>query len=119
MCKRSLSNLASLITLFFASTYCVSASQLSDPTRPPDAKTAYPSQNSKAVKRWKLSSTLISNGRRNAIINGKLVSLGETIQQARVVAIQPNEVWLVHNKKRFRIKLLARDIKDFSKSAAN
>ena len=95
----------------------INAAILQDPTRPPNAVSGSTSITTKPVSQWNLSSTLISNGRRNAIINGKLVSVGQTIQKAKIISIHPNEVWLLHKKKKIRIKMLAREIKDFSKSA--
>ena len=106
--------------LSFSSTGLIAdTSQLRDPTRPPHKKQANPSNHQTNIKLyWHLSSTLIAHGRRHAVINGKLVSPGQTIQQAKLISIEPNKVWLLHNKKRFSIKLLAKEIKDFSKSAA-
>jgi len=97
--------------------FSLCASELKDPTRPAGIKTAYSSSSSPAVQSWKLTSTLISINRRNAIINGRLVSVGQFIHNAKVLVILPNEVELLHNKKRIRIKLLAQNIKDFSISA--
>lgn len=94
------------------------AKGLSDPTRPPGAKVYTSSTGAKRTKSWTLTSTLIANGRRNAIINGQLVTTGQFINHAKVVSIHPNEVWLLHKQKRIHIKLLGKDIKDFSSSAA-
>ena len=91
---------------------------LRDPTRPPHKKQVNSTSTISQTPGWYLTSTLIAQGRRHAVINGQLVSLGETIQKAKLVSIEPNKVWLVFNKKRFSINLLAKDIKDFSKSAA-
>ena len=90
---------------------------LQDPTRPPGVKFNYQPGSSKAKRSWILSSTLVANGRRNAVINNRLVSVGQTINNARVLSIQTNAVWLLHKQKRIQIKLLAREIKDFSKAA--
>lgn len=107
--------MAAMIASFIIGT--VFANDLKDPTRPPSAKAYSPSSQANRVKSWFLSSTLIANGRRNAIINGRLVTIGQFINHAKVISIQPNEVWLQHKQKRFSIKLLARDIKDFSQTA--
>lgn len=117
MCKQSLS-LYIIILIGFSSVLASAAAQdLPDPTRPPGAKVSS-STNPKRAQNWTLSSTLITNGRRNAIINGQLVTIGQIINHAKVISIQPNEVWLLHKQKRIRIKLLAQEIKDFSPSAA-
>ena len=112
MCKWILPILTTLLLMLPAV-----ASEFKDPTRPAGIKTVYSSSNKDRVRSWKLTSTLISSDRRHAIINGRLVSIGQTINKAKVIAIQPNEVELLHGKKRFRIKLLPQNIKDFSLSA--
>ena len=94
------------------------AQDLPDPTRPPGAKASSSSSSAKRINSWTLSSTLIANGRRNATINGRLVTIGQWVNQAKVLSIRPNEVVLLHKQKRIRIKLLAHEIKDFSSSAA-
>ncbi len=118
MCKYLLLFLSIPLLTLSTSLPVYSATALKDPTRPPNAKLGSPSRQAGASPNWYLSSTLISGGRRNAVINGRLVSLGQTIKNAKVVSIRPNEVWLLHKQKRFRIKLLSPGIKDFSKSAA-
>ena len=117
MCKHSLTLSIIYYIALFTLLLPVNAAILQDPTRPPNAVSAYTKSSATPVSQWNLSSTLISNGRRNAIINGQLVSVGQTIQKAKIIAIHPNEVWLLHKKKKIRIKMLARGIKDFSKSA--
>jgi len=95
----------------------VLAAELNDPTRPPGHKTFYPESKKPVTQRWILSSTLIANGRRNAVINGQLVGLGKVINQAKVASIHPNHVWLIYKQKRIRIKMLANQIKDYSNLA--
>ena len=118
MCNHSLSKIALVfISICFAQS-TVFAQVLPDPTRPAGTKAYSASANAKRVKTWSLSSTLIANGRRNAVINGQLVIVGQSINNAKIISIQPNEVWLLHKQKRIRIKLLAKEIKDFSPAAA-
>ena len=95
----------------------VSALELADPTRPPGAPATPAAQHKRLKPHWFLSSTLIANQRRHAIINGQIVTKGQYIQQAKVVSIHPNEVWLEYKQKRFRIRMLANKIKDFSNTA--
>ena len=118
MCNRLLSVLCTLTICFSAFLPLSYAERLLDPTRPTSSKAAVSTGATKITDAWRLTSTLISNGRRNATINGKIVSIGEYINRAKVASIQPNEVWLIYKQKRIRIKLLARKIKDFSRSAA-
>jgi len=89
--------------------------KLADPTRPPNTKSSIIKQ--RPSPRWILSSTLIANNRRHAVINGRIVRIGQTILQAKIISIQPTSVWFVLRKKRFRIKMLANNIKDFSNLA--
>ena len=84
---------------------------LPDPTRPPSAKAYSTQSNSKRVNSWSLTSTLIANNRQNATINGQLVSLGQTVNGAKVISIRPNEVWLLRNKKYFGSHCLAEKLR--------
>lgn len=62
---------------------------LPDPTRP--AKTA-PRTTDNASPGLELQSTLVSGGRRTAVINGRLRTVGSRIDGARVIDIQPGRV---------------------------
>ena len=87
------------------------AASLDDPTRPP---TAQPTKAHKAVRkqtRWTLSSTLVSAQRRTAVINDRGVSVGESINGARVVTIQPSKVRLRRSGRDITLVLLKKNIK--------
>jgi hypothetical protein len=70
------------------------AEQLSDPTRPTTRGGGEIRKPKDAVSRWKLQSTLIAEGRRTAVINGKMVSVGDEINGVRVIEILPYAVRL-------------------------
>lgn len=82
-----------------------SAVALTDPTRPWSAGTyGQPSGSDNAG--WNLDSVLVSSSRRVAIINGRDVSEGERVGNARVISIRRNSVVLQENGKQFRLGLV-------------
>ncbi len=91
---------------------------LGDPTRPP---TAQPVKVHKAVHKqthWMLNSTLVSAQRRTAVINDRVVSVGEKINGARVVEILPMKVRLRYNGRDITLVLLKKSIKRPSRSGS-
>jgi len=64
--------------------------QLADPTRPP----AYQGSGARAERPWDLTSTLVSPGRRVAVINGQVVHEGGHIDGMTVVTIRADKVIL-------------------------
>jgi MSHA biogenesis protein MshK len=58
-----------------------SAEQLADPTRPADARTVVTATAAQSVK---VEAIMNSNGRRLAIVNGKLVRAGDSVGNARI-----------------------------------
>lgn len=80
------------------------AAALEDPMRPP-GNAATPSS-SRSVTRFVLSSTLIARERRSAVINGRSVGVGETVDGARVIEILPAQVRLQHQGRQLTLQLL-------------
>ncbi len=119
MCKHSLTKIpfTALVFILVHTTGFAAKLELSDPTRPPGTKIFSPSKPRTHAQRWTLSSTLIANHRRHAVINGQIVVVGQRIQNAKIISIHPNEVVLATKQKRFRIKMLTNKIKDFSITA--
>lgn len=82
-----------------------------DPTAPtpldaPPVATAAGDAAAEPVKpRWTLSSTLVSGDRRIAVINGRSVALGATIEGARVTAVDHRGAWIEHRGTRVRLEL--------------
>lgn len=87
------------------------AAPLNDPTRPPSAKAVKPTKAVRKQTRWILSSTLVSAQRRSAVINDRVVSVGEKINGARVVAIQPASVHLRRHGSDITLVLLKKNVK--------
>lgn len=67
------------------------AEELEDPTRP-GAAAAQPVATPPTEPQWTLSSTLISDQRRVAVINGQRVRAGETVDGAQVIRIEGGSV---------------------------
>ena len=84
---------------------------LSDPTQPPGVQLSGKNAGIKSAPRWVLSSTLIAPARRLATINGKTVGVGDQINGARVLAIEPARVALRKSGKQFVVTLSPRDFK--------
>jgi MSHA biogenesis protein MshK len=78
-----------LVLCAFAGT--AAAAPFADPTRPPNAPDAAPSQ-SGAPAGPRLESVLIAPDRRIAVISGKSVRLGDKYGEGRVVRITETEV---------------------------
>lgn len=90
---------------------------LEDPTRPPtaDAKTSYVTPKKNKRSRWTLHSTLVSSSRRTAVINNRVVSLGDRINGATVVSIQPSSVRLRAKGREVTLVMLKKNIKTLSR----
>ncbi len=83
------------------------AQALHDPMRPPaasDPSTAEASKDS-AARTARLQSVLISPGRRVAVIDGRVVRLGERVGDATLVAISESQVVLQRRGGRETLKL--------------
>ncbi len=92
----------------------VYAEILSDPTLPPGGESSHKgSQHVTVQPRWMLTAILIATERRTATINGKRVDVGDDINGARVLAIEPNQVTLqpAKNNKTVNLQLLPNDFK--------
>lgn len=55
-------------------------------------------------KQWVLNSILFSSQRQHAIINNKLVRLGDMIEGARVIRLRPDSVRLIAKGKTINLK---------------
>lgn len=86
---------------------------LPDPTQPPSYKAAR--TNSKTQRSpWALTSTLITQHRRVATINGQRVQVGDSIRGARVVEIAPTHVRLSVNGEQRVLRLVPRTVKQIA-----
>ena len=87
----------------------LSAQALEDPTRPSGA--LFITEAGIENNGLQLTSTLVSEGRRIAIINGKTVRQGDTVGSATVLKIQPTEVIVLQGGERKSLALLPSDVK--------
>lgn len=86
----------------------VTAQTVHDPTEPTRiGGTVSPAAPSKP--RWRLESTLVASDRRIASINGKVVGVGDRINDATVTDIQPHAVRLRVNGRTIELRLDAGD----------
>lgn len=86
------------------------AAALDDPMRPPPGAAATSAAPATATQ-FVLSSTLIARERRSAVINGRNVGVGDSVDGARVVEIQPTQVRLQHQGRQLTLQLLPVAIK--------
>lgn len=102
--------LRSILTLTLAAASAGSHAQaLQDPMRPPAFAASPGAAAAPAPPGMVLQSTLLSNGRRIAMIDGKPMQVGDRIGDARIVAIGPASVTLREGKTT-RVLELYRDV---------
>ncbi|MDT8439247.1 MAG: hypothetical protein RQ729_09600 [Wenzhouxiangellaceae bacterium] len=75
--------------------------ELRDPTRPPDVQG--PTRAGEREPRWQIHSVLVAAERRLAIINGRRVRVGDSIDGATVLAIDAVAVELQHAGRTLRL----------------
>ncbi len=88
MCRFARNTLVTFLVL--CATGPVQAQTVHDPLQPP-GKDAH---SGATARGWTLHSTLIAEGRRSAVINGRVVTEGSRIDGAVVIDIQPSAVRL-------------------------
>ncbi len=88
------------------------AHALDDPMRPPLVRSA-PSEGATAApqQRYQLTSTLVSAQRRIAVINGRRLTVGERIGNARLVAVESDRAILSEAGRTFTLHLIPVTIK--------
>lgn len=86
---------------------------LPDPTRPADffSRSAIQEAQPQELINWHLTAIRISTTHRSAIVNGKLVKVGDEIGSATVLEITSKSVVLDTDRKRLEINLIPRGIK--------
>lgn len=92
------------------------AESLNDPMRPPGQNLQFGDHNKRGETVWNLTSTLISGGRRVAMINDNLVVVGDDVNGARVMEILNNGVKLKYRNELLYIAMdtstLRKPVKD-------
>lgn len=101
MSSRPLTAIA--LGLLLAGPACAAGAPLegADPMRPPGA----PAAGTSRAPSWTLSSTLVGDGRRLAVVNGRLVGVGDRVDGARVIDIDPRRVRLAVDGRAFDVPL--------------
>lgn len=108
MAERLIAAMCALTALFAGSSasQAALAQALRDPMRPPAAAEASALQGAGAAPAAaRLQSVLISPGRRVAVIDGRVVRLGERVGDATLVAISESQVVLQRADARETLKL--------------
>jgi MSHA biogenesis protein MshK len=82
-----------------------------DPMRPPNASAVSSGSTSARNKGWLVSQILISPGRRLAVVNGRVVNVGNVVNGATVSAIYGNAVELRLNGNAVLLEPIFVDIK--------
>lgn len=86
------------------------AAELPDPTRPPLSSGAVVHRKG-PPRKWQLTSLLISPERKVAVINGQVVRVGDSINGARLVSIEPGRALLQHAGQNIRLELIAGSVR--------
>ena len=83
--------------------------ELPDPTRPADYNVAPAvievEQLPEALIDWKVSAIRITGQDRSAIVNGKIMRVGDEIGPARILVINPDAVVLDYQQKQVNVRL--------------
>jgi len=105
-----------IIIGLFMFVFVLSVQAASDPTRPPGLNSA-PARVTTVKKgpRWVLTSTLVSPVRRSAVINNRVVVLGDRVRGATVVEISPSRVRLRSGSSDVTLVMLKKNVKMLSR----
>ena len=82
---------------------------LDDPTRPPGHRLVLPGGKA-AGPSWHVNAIRIGEQQRSAIVNGRRVTLGDRIDGARVIDIQPSHVRLRYKQQDIAVRLVTGNI---------
>jgi MSHA biogenesis protein MshK len=94
-----------MFSLIVCGSYCASIAAAQDPTRPPSWMTG--STAAKTSKKLPiLQQILISENRKSAVINGKLVSEGEMVAGAKLININRDWVTILRSGRRITLRLV-------------
>jgi len=96
--------------------FVLSVQAMGDPTRPPGLNLV--SARVATVKkgpRWVLTSTLVSTERRSAVINNRVVVLGDRVRGATVIEILPSRVRLRSGSSDVTLVMLKKNVKTLSR----
>jgi hypothetical protein len=81
---------------------------LPDPTRPAEYQTTVIARDlPKALADWNVTAIRISASDRTAIVNGRIVRVGDAIGQATVLDIQPVQIILKYENRQVAVRLFS------------
>ena len=92
-------NLLIVIMLIYWVTLGCTVAYATDPTKPENV------QDVAGENPWNLTAIYISSGRRVAIIQGNFVKVGDKVDNAEILAIEPSYVILKNNDGTFKVFL--------------
>lgn len=112
-----------MILLIWMPCLAWTAEQLPDPTKPFgfDIEPELIIQERDTVQdhiTWNLSGIRIAENRRSAILNGHIVNIGDVVNGAQILEIEPAWIIIDYQKQRIRLELLDVDIKQQMQSMA-
>ena len=88
-----------------------SAAELDDPMRPSSRSAPAAVQPGEHGPVWRLDSTIVGTSRRIAVINGRSLSVGQSVGGAKLIEILPGRVLLDQGGRQFALTLVPGDIK--------
>ena len=115
--KRLRGVLLALSLALFAVAAQANDEELHDPFMPPGWNESSAPAETVNESAWTLQSTLTSNGRRVAIINGRAVRVGDRVGGARVLKVQRGSARLDYNGHRFTIRRPGTQVRTSRESA--
>lgn len=90
---------------------------LTDPTRPPATAAGRAVLTGHQPLKWRLTSTIIGPERRVAVINGRVLQIGEPIDGAVLEKVASGSAFLVHEGRRLHLKLNGKSVKHSVRAA--
>lgn len=116
--NRSLGGLVALAFAVATAVVHADEDELHDPFMPPGwNEPSAPAEKTFNASAWTLASTLTSNGRRVAIINGQAVRPGDYIGGARLLGVTRGSARLEYNGHRFTIRRPGTQVRTSRESA--
>jgi hypothetical protein len=94
---------------------------LPDPTRPANysVRLAASEELPQQFINWDVRAIRTAESGRNAVVNGRLVKIGDEIDTARIVDITPDSVVLDYDRRQLVLRLLPEDIKKKRTESSN
>ena len=91
------------------------AMAMDDPTRPPGYPLATARGKSMTAPVWNVSAIRIASKQKTAVVNGRTVAVGNRVNGATVIDIEPSEVKFKKADKEFSVRLFANRVKKITR----